>query len=400
MTDLLNWRDAFPILDTCTYLISNSLGAMPRAVYDKLRDFADTWATLGVRAWGQSYEDNPTWWELKRAVGDQIAPLMGAPVGSVLVHENASTANSILISALDFSDTRRNKVVICDQDFPSDVYSVTRNLPPHIEVQMIRSHDGITIDTDELLAAIDERTRLVSLSHVLFRSAYIMPMREITAKAHAVGAQVLFNGYHSVGIIPVQVADVDFYVGGTLKWMCGGPGGVFMYVRPDLLPALNPRMTGWFAHQRPFAFDVEHFDLREDAYRLANGTPGIASLYAIQPGVEIISQVGVNAIRAKSIRQTSMLIDLADQAGYQINTPRTVDQRAGTVTLNMPNAYEISRALLARNLVIDFREGAGIRVAPHFYNSDDEVRLVIDAIAEIITDESWKPYRQNRDFVT
>jgi len=400
MTDLLNWRDAFPILDTCTYLISNSLGAMPRAVYDKLRDFADTWATLGVRAWGQSYEDNPTWWELKRAVGDQIAPLMGAPVGSVLVHENASTANSILISALDFSDTRRNKVVICDQDFPSDVYSVTRNLPPHIEVQMIRSHDGITIDTDELLSAIDERTRLVSLSHVLFRSAYIMPMRDITAKAHAVGAQVLFNGYHSVGIIPVQVADVDFYVGGTLKWMCGGPGGVFMYVRPDLLPALNPRMTGWFAHQRPFAFDVEHFDLREDAYRLANGTPGIASLYAIQPGVEIISQVGVDAIRAKSIRQTSMLIDLADQAGYQINTPRTVDQRAGTVTLNMPNAYEISRALLARNLVIDFREGAGIRVAPHFYNSDDEVRLVIDAIAEIITDESWKPYRQNRDFVT
>jgi len=400
MTDLLNWRDAFPILDTCTYLISNSLGAMPRAVYDKLRDFADTWATLGVRAWGQSYEDNPTWWELKRAVGDQIAPLMGAPVGSVLVHENASTANSILISALDFSDTRRNKVVICDQDFPSDVYSVTRNLPPHIEVQMIRSRDGITIDTDELLAAIDERTRLVSLSHVLFRSAYIMPMREITAKAHAVGAQVLFNGYHSVGIIPVQVADVDFYVGGTLKWMCGGPGGVFMYVRPDLLPALNPRMTGWFAHQRPFAFDVEHFDLREDAYRLANGTPGIASLYAIQPGVEIISQVGVNAIRAKSIRQTSMLIDLADQAGYQINTPRSIDQRAGTVTLNMPNAYEISRALLARNLVIDFREGAGIRVAPHFYNSDDEVRLVIDAIAEIITDESWKPYRQNRDFVT
>lgn len=402
MSDLLHWRAEFPILSQSTYLISNSLGAMPRAVYDKLREFADTWATLGVRAWGQPFEDNPTWWELKRAVGDKIAPLLNAPAGSVLVHENASIANSILINALDFSDTRRNKVIICDQDFPSDVYSVTRNLPPHIEVVMIRSHDGITIDTDELLAAIDERTRLVSLSHVLFRSAYIMPMAAITAKAHQVGAQVLFNGYHSVGIIPVDVtaANVDFYVGGTLKWMCGGPGGVFMYVRPDLLPTLQPRMTGWFAHKQPFAFDIEHFDLRDDAYRLANGTPGIASLYAIQPGVEIIKQVGVEAIRANSIRQTSMLIEYAERAGYQINTPKEAASRAGTVTLNMPVSYEISRALLARNIAIDYREGAGIRIAPHFYNTDEEVRLAIDTIGTIIDDGSWKQYSQNRSFVT
>ncbi|MBN8636395.1 MAG: aminotransferase class V-fold PLP-dependent enzyme [Anaerolineae bacterium] len=399
---ILQWRDEFPILNQCTYLISNSLGAMPRAVYAKLHEFADTWATLGVRAWGQAYEDNPTWWELKRAVGDKIAPLLGAPAGSVLVHENASLANSILINALDFSDPRRNKVVICDQDFPSDVYSVTRNLPPHMEVVMIRSRDGITIDTDELLAAIDERTRLVSLSHVLFRSAYIMPMDAITAKAHQVGAQVLFNGYHSVGIIPVDVtaANVDFYVGGTLKWMCGGPGGVFMYVRPDLLSTLQPRLTGWFAHQRPFAFDVDQFVPRDDAYRLANGTPGIASLYAIQPGIDVITQVGVDNIRANSIRQTSRLMELAEQAGYQINTPRESDTRAGTVTLNMPNSYAISRAVLARNIVIDYREGAGIRIAPHFYNTDDEVRLAIETIGAVIEDGSWQPYSQNRSFVT
>ncbi len=402
MKALLDWRSEFPILSTCTYLISNSLGAMPRAVYAKLHEFADTWATLGVRAWGQSYEDNPTWWELKRAVGDQIAPLIGAPAGSVLVHENASLANSILINALDFSDTRRNKVIICDQDFPSDVYSVTHNLPPHMEVVMIRSRDGITIDTDELLAAIDERTRLVSLSHVLFRSAYIMPLDAITAKAQQVGAQVLFNGYHSVGIIPVDVtaANVDFYVGGTLKWMCGGPGGVFMYVRPDLLPTLQPRLTGWFAHQRPFAFDVDHFEPRDDAYRLANGTPGIASLYAIQPGIDVITQVGVDNIRANSIRQTTMLIDYAERAGYQINTPKQADLRAGTVTLNMPESYAISRALLARNLVIDYREGAGIRIAPHFYNTDDEVRAALEALAEVIANGSWQPYSQNRAFVT
>ncbi|MBK8020413.1 MAG: aminotransferase class V-fold PLP-dependent enzyme [Chloroflexi bacterium] len=403
MTDsLLAWREEFPILATCTYLISNSLGAMPRKVYDTLRSYADTWASLGVRAWGSPYGENPTWWELKRAVGDQIAPLMGAPAGSVLMQENASIANSILISALDFSDTRRDKVVVCDQDFPSDVYSVTRMLPAHMRVETVRSRDGITIDTDELLAAIDERTRLVSLSHVLFRSAYIMPAAKIVAKAHRVGAQVLLNGYHSIGTIPVDVTalGVDFYVGGTLKWLCGGPGGVFIYVRPDLLPSLNPKMTGWFAHRQPFAFDVEHFDARGDIYRLANGTPAIPALYAVQPGVEIIAEVGVEAIRARSLRQTRMIIEQAEASGYEINTPRDDVQRAGTVTLNMPNAYAISRALVARNLVVDFREGAGIRIAPHFYNTDAEVQSVMDALRDIIADGSWQPFNQGRAFVT
>jgi kynureninase len=394
---LLTWRVEFPILDTCTYLISNSLGAMPRGVYDKLHEYADTWATLGVRAWGAG------WWDLKGAVGDKIAPLMGAPAGSVLVHENASVANSILFSGMDWSDTRRNKVVVTDQDFPSDLYSLKAMMPKHVEVVTIRSHDGITIDTDELLDAIDEQTRLVSVSHVLFRSAYIMPAQAIIEKAHRVGAQVLFNGYHSIGIIPVDVTalNVDFYIGGTLKWVCGGPGGVFMYVRPDLLTTLHPKITGWFAHQTPFAFDVDNFVLREDAYRLANGTPAIAALYAIQPGVDVIAQVGVENIRAKSVRQTALVIDLADKAGYAVNSPRDVELRAGTVTLRPnENAYEISRELLARNLVIDYREGAGIRVAPHFYNSDDELYAVMDAIAEIITDGSWQKHAKNRTFVT
>jgi len=400
--DLLKWRDEFPILTTCTYLISNSLGAMPRGVYDALRVYADTWATLGVRAWGARYDNLPTWWELKGAVGDKIAPLMGAPAGSVLVHENASIANSILMSALDWSDTRRDKVVSTDQDFPSDVYSVRAMLPTHVNLHLVRSDDGMTINTQKLLDAIDERTRLVSISHVLFRSAYIMPIQAIIEKAHAVGAQVLLNGYHSIGIIPVDVTalGVDFYIGGTLKWMCGGSGGVFMYVRPDLLTSLQPKITGWFAHQQPFGFDIENFTLREDAYRLANGTPPIAALYAIQPGVEILNQIGVDAIRANSLRQTQMLIQLADEAGYIVNSPRNPDERAGTVTLNPPHAYEISRELLARNIVIDYREGAGIRVAPHFYNTDDEIRAVMTAIKAILEDGSWQKHQQQKAFVT
>ncbi|MAU13220.1 MAG: kynureninase [Anaerolineaceae bacterium] len=399
---LLTWRSEFPILEKCTYLISNSLGAMPRAVYDDLAAYADTWSTLGVSAWGKPLGDNPTWWDLNAAVGDKIAPLMGAPAGSVLVHQNASIANSILFSALDFSDTRRNKVVITDMDFPSDVYVLRQWLPDHMQVHMVKSSDGITIDTDELLAAIDENTRLVSISHVLFKSAYIMPAQAIVDKAHSVGAQVLLNGYHSIGIIPVDVSamNVDFYIGGTLKWMCGGPGGVFMYVRPDLLPTLQPQVTGWFAHKQPFAFDIEHFELREDAYRLMNGTPGIASLYAIQPGVDVLNQIGVEAIRAKSMRQTRRLIDLADELGYEVVSPRDDATRAGTVTVAPPNAYEVSRELIERGIIIDYRQGAGIRIAPHFYNSDEEIEHTLHTIRDILKEGSWQRHQRGRDFVT
>ncbi len=383
---LLSWRGEFPILSRCNYLISNSLGAMPRGVYDSLKHYGDTWAEQGVSAW------NSGWFELPQTVGNKIAPLMGAAPDTVLVHQNASIANSILFGALDFSDRERDKVVITELDFPSDVYALRSWLPDHIRIHTIKSRDGVSIDIDELLDAIDERTRLVSTSHVLFRSAFIMPAREITAKAHAVGAQVVFNGYHSVGVIPVDVGawDVDYYIGGVLKWLCGGPGGVFMYVRPDLLPGLNPKVTGWFAGRAPFAFDVEKLELREDSYRLMNGTPGIASLHAIQPGVDIVAEIGVPAIRQKSMRQTALIIELADELGYEVVSPRDAERRAGTVTVNPPQAWEVSCELLARDVKIDFRPNAGIRIAPHFYNSDDEVSAALTAIHDILADGSWR----------
>ena len=393
---LLKRRDEFPILSRCNYLISNSLGAMPRGVYDNLRYYADTWAEQGVSAWGTG------WFELPQTVGNKIAPLMGAAPNTVLVHQNASIANSILFGGMDFSDPIRDKVVISELDFPSDVYALRSWMPDHMRVQMVKSRDGITIDPDELLDAIDESTRLVSVSHVLFRSAYIMPAKAIVEKAHRVGAQVLFNGYHSVGVIPVEVEawDIDYYIGGVLKWLCGGPGGVFMYVRPDLLTDLNPKITGWFAHRSPFSFDVERLELRDDAYRLMNGTPGIASLHAIQPGVEIVAEVGVAAIREKSMRQTALVIELADELGYQVVSPRDASVRAGTVTVNPPHAYEVSCELISRNIMVDFRPQAGIRIAPHFYNRDDEVRQSLAAIAEILADGSWQRHRQQAGVAT
>ena len=386
---LLQWRGEFPILERCNYLISNSLGAMPRAVYDSLKFYADTWGEHGVSAWGMG------WFELPQTVGNKIAPLMGAAQDTVLVHQNASIASSILFGGLDFSDSKRDKVVITDMDFPSDIYVLRRWLPDTMRIHCVKSPDGIAIDTDELLDAIDERTRLVSVSHVLFRSAYIMPAKAIVDKAHSVGAQVVFNGYHSVGVIPVDVGalHVDYYIGGVLKWLCGGPGGVFMYVRPDLLPSLEPRVTGWFAHQSPFAFDVDKLELRADAFRLMNGTPGIASLHAIQPGVDIVAEIGVAAIRQKSIRQTSLIVELADKAGYEVASPRDSAARAGTVTVNPPHAYEVSREMLARGIKIDYRPHAGIRMAPHFYNTDEEITQAMAAMREIVADEGWKRHQ-------
>ena len=386
---LLQWRSEFPILSRCNYLISNSLGAMPRKVYDILKFYADTWGEHGVSAWGMG------WFELPQTVGSKIAPLMGAAQGTVLVHQNASIASSILFGSIDFSDKKRDKVVITDMDFPSDIYVLRRWLPDNMRVHCVKSPDGITIDPDELLDAIDEKTRLVSVSHVLFRSACIMPAKAIVDKAHRVGAQVVFNGYHSVGVIPVDVRalNVDYYIGGVLKWLCGGPGGVFMYVRPDLLPSLKPKVTGWFAHQAPFAFDVENLELRTDAFRLMNGTPGIASLHAIQPGVDIVAEIGVAAIRQKSIRQTSLIVDLADAAGYEVASPRDPATRAGTVTINPPHACQVSCEMLARGIKIDYRPQAGIRMAPHFYNTDDEIVQAMAAIGEILTDGGWKRHQ-------
>ncbi len=393
---LLAWRDEFPILSQCIYLINNSLGAMPRAVYDSLREYADTWATRGVRAWGEG------WWEMNVALGNQIAGIIGAPPDTVSMHQNISLAMGILLSAFDF-DGPRNKVVIESGIFPSVYYVLRGMLPRHVELHMVESEDGgVTVPVEKIIDAIDERTLLVPISHVLFRSAYILDVQPIIEKAHAVGATVILDGYHACGIVPFDVTalNVDYYLGGVLKWMCGGPGGVFLYARPDHLRTARPGLTGWMAHRRPFAFEVGEIDFRDDAFRFLNGTPAIPSLYANRPGVEIIARVGVENIRRKSLRQTALLIELAEQAGYAINSPRDPARRGGTVTVNPPHAYEVSRELLARDIVIDYRENAGIRISPHFYNSDDELRQVIDAIDAILASGAWERHAGRRAFVT
>jgi kynureninase len=396
MDPLLQWRDEFPILSRTNYLINNSLGAMPRAVYDAMRAYADMWAARGIRAWGEG------WWDLNIQVGDRVGTIIGAPPRSVSMHQNVSLAIGALLTCVDF-DGPRSRVVIESGIFPSVYYVLRGMLPPHVKLHMVESEDdGITIPDEQVIDAIDEHTALVVISHVLFRSAYIVDVQAIIDKAHRNGAVVIVDGYHAGGIVPFNVLDLqaDYYVGGVLKWMCGGPGGVFLYAREDHLRSARPKLTGWMAHRRPFDFEVAEIKLRDDAFRFLNGTPAVPCLYAVQPGIDIIAQVGVENIRRKSMHQTALLMELAEAAGYGIMAPRDPARRGGTVTVDPPHAYEVSRELIARDILIDYRPGGGIRVSPHFYNSDEEIRAAMDTIADILETGAWQKHAGSRERIT
>ncbi len=393
--DLLSWRKEFPILATTTYLISNSLGAMPRAVHDTLHEYADAWATRGVRAWGES------WWEMPVALGDLLSPILCCGPGEVSFHQNVTLAEAIVLSCFDFSGARR-KIVLTDMEFPSVMYLYQAQRDLGAEICIVPSDDGISIDLDRLLDAIDERTLLVPVSHVLFKSACIMDAQAIVRKAQAVGATVILDVYQSAGILPIDVKklDVDFVIGGCLKWLCGGPGAAFLYVRPDLRTRLKPKLTGWMAHRDSFAFEAEGMRFRDDAFRFLNGTPHIPCLYAARPGLEILGRIGTDIVRANSMRQTALLVELAREQGFPLTIPAKPKDRGGTVAINPPHGYEISRELLQRNYIVDFRPGAGIRASPHFYTSDDELRAVIHEIRQIIDTRAYARHLGSRSYVT
>jgi kynureninase len=266
---------------------------------------------------------------------------------------------------------------------------------------VVGSDDGIAIDEEKLLAAIDERTALVAISHVLFKSAHIMDVTRITRRAHDAGALVSLDAFHSVGVMPVDLKAIgaDFFTGGVLKWLCGGPGGCFIYSRPEINERLEPALTGWLAHSRPFAFEAE-MEYTGGAYRWLNGTPAIPSIYAAIEGPRLVRKAGIEAVRSKSIRQTSRLIELADARGFRVHAPRDPARRGGTVAFDVPHAYEVAQCLLDRNIIIDYRPGAGIRVAPHFYTSDDELEEAVAAIDEILATGAWSRYEGRSSVVT
>jgi kynureninase len=384
---LLKWRAEFPILERTTYMISNSLGAMPRGVYASMHAYADSWAERGLRAWEEG------WWEMAVGIGDQIAPLIGAKSGEISLHQNVTLTQAVISSCFDFR-LPRNKIVMVDLEFPSIQYFYHEQRRLGARVEVVPSENPIRFDLEKFLAAIDETTLLVPISLVLFRSSFIVNARAIIERAHRVGAHVVLDAFQAAGTIPVDVRSLgaDFAVGGVLKWLCGGPGVAYLYVRDDLRAKLKPSLTGWIAHRRPFAFETGPIDPREDAYRYLNGTPHIPALFACRPGLDILNQIGIAPIREKSVRMTTRLIEGAQSRGWQVNTPENPAERGGTVSVGCPHAYEVCRELLAREILVDYRPKAGVRLSPHFYNREQECDFTLAEMEKILKTGAWEKH--------
>jgi kynureninase len=387
--DTERWRAEFPILQRTTYLVNHSLGAMPRGVYDRLHEYAETWATRGIRSWAEG------WWASPVQTGDLLGRIIDAPPGSVVMHQNVSVIMGLVASALDFAPPR-DRVVYSELNFPSVMYVWEAQRRRGAEVVTVPSRDGTTVETADMLAAIDERTLIVPLSHVLFQSAYVQDLASIVARAHEVGALVLADCYQSAGTVPfsVRALDLDMACGGSVKWLCGGPGAGWLYVRPDLRERLQPALTGWMAHEHPFAFETGPQKYAHDATRLLHGSPAVPALYAARTGYEVIAEVGVDAIRRKSVAQTTRLLERAAGRGLASRSPADPARRGGTVALTVPHGPAFVAALAERDILVDCRPDVGLRLSPHFYNTDEELDACLDAVTELIASRGWERFAQ------
>jgi len=376
---LLEWRAEFPILETCTYLVSHSLGAMPASARASVREFLDAWDKRGVRAWHEG------WWEIGRTTGDLLGPILGVSKGTISMHQNVTVAMGIVASCHRY-DGRRRKIVLTDLEFPTNIYLFEAWRRYGAEVVYVRSDDGIRIPLDRLLAAIDEETALVPLSLVLFKSAAVQDARAVVERAHNVGARVVLDVYQAAGTLPLdlEALGVDFAVGGSVKWLCGGPGAGYLYVRPDLAGTIEPALTGWAAHAEPFAFEAAPTRYAGAPERFQSGTPNVPALYAARAGYRIVAEIGVRAIREKSLRLTRRIMDHAQARGYPLNTPLDDRERGGSVVIDVPDGAAVTNELLRRNVIVDHRPGAGIRMAPHFYNTDEEITHALETLDVIL----------------
>ena len=380
----MKWRAEFPILSRTVYMISNSLGAMPRRTAANLAEYAETWATRGVRGWEER------WWEMPVEVGNKVARVIGAKPGTVSMHENVTTAHLVALSTLRPAGARR-RIVCTAMDFPSMIYLYRAQQAAGFELTIVPAEDDLSVRIDRVLDAIDETTAVVCLSHVLFRTSYIMDVAAIAARAREKGARIVIDTYQSAGIVPVDVTalGVDFAVGGCLKWLCGGPGNAFLYTRPDVLHDAKPSFTGWLSHRTPFAFDTGEVEARDDAMHMMNGTPSIPAYYAAIGGLDIIDEVTVARIREQSIAMTARLLALVDQYGFTSVASRDPEKLAGTVAVNVPDALAVSRTLKARDFIVDYRPPVGVRISPHFYNTMDEIDRVMAEIASIVKKKDY-----------
>jgi len=377
MPDLLSWRSQFPILANKTYLINNSLGAMPASVNDSLAEYTNLWATEGVVAWD-------TWWPEVANVASILEDIVHAPHGTMTMSQNVTNALAGILSCIEFEEPR-NQIVHCAGEFPTVEYLLDSQRRIGAEVVRV-GNDALVYPERELLASIGPRTALVVISHVLFRTAELVDVRPIVKKAHEHGTLVVLDAYQSMGAVPFDVVelDVDFLVGGSVKWLCGGPGAGYLYASPKVVERLEPRFAGWFSHARPFSFEAPPIEYAPGVTRFSGGTPNVPANYQAREGYKIIREIGVERIRENARRQTEIIYSGALERGYTVNSPREFDRRGNHVTVDVPHAQQVKDELIRRGFVVDYRPGAGIRIAPHFYTTDDECRAILEEIAAIL----------------
>jgi kynureninase len=373
---LLRWRPEFPILERVTYLVSHSMGAMPRSARTWLDRYAQAWGEKGVEAWEE-------WEPYLREHADRVAALLHAPPGSVVLHQNVSTLFGLLLGSLVPRNARR-KVVATELNFPSLLYAARAHAPLGVELQLLASPDGISVPLEAWEEAVDDRTLAVVVDHGIFRSGALQDVAAITRLAQRVGAWSVVDAYQTVGCVPVDVDhwQADAVLGGSHKWLCGGPGAAWMYVRPDRAAEFQPLGAGWFGHRDPFAFSLE-FDPAPGAARFATGTPGVAGLFAARAGLEIVHQVGVQAIREKSLRLTQRMLELAAEYGLASRTPWAPEERGGLVVVDFPGADRAVQQLREQGILVDYRPHAGIRLSAHFYTDPEEVDRAFAALGAL-----------------
>ena len=376
---LLERRVDYPVLAGSTYLASHTLGAMHRETPTRLAAYAGLWGELGVAAW----ED---WASEVWRVADLVGSLIGAPAGTTVLRQNVADLLGDIVASLDWTGPR-NRVVTSTLEWPGSLHTWSQIGRLGGEAVVVPADpDGIAFDVARMVDAIDERTLLVECSHVLFRTSTVVDVQPLVERAHAVGALVLIDGYQAAGTLPVDVValGVDLYVGGSVKYLSGGPGNGWMYVAPHA--ELEPVTTGWFGHQRPFDFDAE-MAYGDGVKRFRGGTPGVSAAYAAAPAYEALATIGIDVVRERSVSMTQPLLEAALDRGYAVRSPHDAAQRGGHVTIDPgPSrpAEQVYAGLKERGFVVDHRPGVGIRVSPHFYNTLDEAMACLDAMTELV----------------
>ena len=372
--DWTKWRTEFPILSRKTYLNSCSLGALSHRAEARVAQFHEDWHNFGASAW---YE---IWMSRIGDLRGRVARMVNAAPEEIAFAHSTSSALASVASAVDYS--KRNRVVVAELDFPTVSYQWL--VRPGVEVVRVPSDDGSTIDLERFAQAIDDRTAVVATGHVFYATGAIQDVARIAQLARAKGALCVIDGYQAIGQVPVDVRalGVDVYACGPLKWLLGGPGLCYLYVRKELIEKLTPTTTGWFAHRNQFAFDGGHFEFNDDARRFEMGTPALHMIHCALGGQEIIDEIGVPAIRERNRALTERLLELARNSGFKVRCAPTADQRSAIIMIAHPDPFTAVAHLASHGIIFDARPGH-VRASPHFYNTEAELELVITRLQEV-----------------